>query len=446
LDPTGHGITNTINRAELAPIEYALREGMGTHIASDSACSLYQIAKMIHKPMYMQQHKHAPLLQTIVDHIRAAPSAIYLYKVPAHAGLIGNERADQLAKEAAAEDCKAREMCTVSADTPMHSMYWPTSLATEDSPDAEAPAVPGPHGQRWHLSDLGKSLKGHMHALHRLGHSNLESLYYQAWRRILPQTDGQSSNAFMRLPQGITPRERRLTIQARTGTLLTGKILHRMGKRRTDQCKRCGLQPDGVHHSLSGCPAMTGMYTLRHNELGGECYKAVGKGSLGASVVAQDIGRHNAAETPEEQAEIRTRIGSTLRAPRKLTDDERRQFDRYRPDIFIQHDTIHFHIVEFKCCRDTDPDRQRGLAIKQHQELVMALHDLFGGQPIMVQVHPILIGVTGTIYKEFYDTMDLLGVSKAAAKRCAAKLHKIAVSYVDKIMTTKWQQERHGVG
>jgi hypothetical protein len=30
LDPAGQGITNTINRAELAPIEYALREGVGT--------------------------------------------------------------------------------------------------------------------------------------------------------------------------------------------------------------------------------------------------------------------------------------------------------------------------------------------------------------------------------------------------------------------------------
>ena len=105
LDPAGYGITNTINRAELAPIEYALRQGVGTHIASDSACSLYQIAKMIHQPMYMQQHKHAPLLRTITDHIRAAPSTIYLYKVPAHSGLVGNERADQLAKEAAVEGC-----------------------------------------------------------------------------------------------------------------------------------------------------------------------------------------------------------------------------------------------------------------------------------------------------------------------------------------------------
>ena len=244
--------------------------------------------------------------------------------------------------------------------------------------------------------------------------------------------DGHSSNGYIRLPQGITRRTCRLVMQARTGTLRTAKMLYRMGKRRTDVCERCGRHPDGVHHSLSGCPAMTGMYTLRHNELGGQGYKTVGKGKLGASVVCQDLGRHNAAETPEEQAEIRTRIGSALKGPRKLTDDERRQFDNYRPDIFIQHDMINFHIVEFKWCRDTDPDQQRENAIEQHQELVAALRNLFGAQPFIVQIHPILIGVTGTIYKDFYDTMDLLGVSKTEAKRSVANLHRIAVSYVDK--------------
>ncbi len=118
-------------------------------------------------PMNMQQHKHTPLLQEIADHVRAAPSPICLYKVPAHAGLIGNERANQLAKEASAEVCSARVVCTVSADTPMHSMYWPTFLATEESPSAEAAAVPGATGQRWHLSDLNKSLKRHMHVPYR---------------------------------------------------------------------------------------------------------------------------------------------------------------------------------------------------------------------------------------------------------------------------------------
>ncbi len=72
------------------------------------------------------------------------------------------------------------------------------------------------------------------------------------------------------------------------------------------------------------------------------------------------------------------------------------------------------------------------------------LQNLFTGIP--VHIHPSVVGVTGTIYKDFYDTMDLLGVSKSEAKRCAAKIHKIAVSYVDTIMTTKWQQEKSGVG
>jgi hypothetical protein len=33
-------------------------------------------------------------------------------------------------------------------------------------------------------------------------------------------------------------------------------------------------------------------------------------------------------------------------------------------------------------------------------------------------------------------------VSKLEAKRCAAKLHLNAVTYVTRIMHTKWQQER----
>ncbi len=53
-------ITNAINRAELAPIAYVLRHGLGIRIASDSACSLYQIERMIYKPMYMQQINMRP--------------------------------------------------------------------------------------------------------------------------------------------------------------------------------------------------------------------------------------------------------------------------------------------------------------------------------------------------------------------------------------------------
>ena len=66
-----------------------------------------------------------------------------------------------------------------------------------------------------------------------------------------------------------------------------------------------------------------------------------------------------------------------------------------------------------------------------------------------VQVLPITLGVTGTIYNDFYETMRLLGVSKTEAKACARQLHVLTVSYVKKLMTTKWSRERHetkGVG
>jgi hypothetical protein len=107
---------------------------------------------------------------------------------------------------------------------------------------------------------------------------------------------------------------------------------------------------------------------------------------------------------------------------------------------------INFHMVKLKCCKDTAPDRQRQNAMDQHQELVAEIRTVFRSQPITVQIRPIMIGVTGTIYKGHYDTMDLLGVGKPEAERCAVVMHNIAVSYVDNIMTTKLQQERRGVG
>ena len=60
-----------------------------------------------------------------------------------------------------------------------------------------------------------------------------------------------------------------------------------------------------------------------------------------------------------------------------------------------------FHIVELKCCKDTAPDEQRQNVIDQHQDLVAELRRLFGGQPITVLIHPIMIGVTGTINNGF---------------------------------------------
>jgi ribonuclease HI len=97
-DPGGEGATNTITRAEGAAIWYALREGLGTAIATDSAAVLYyQIRNMLHRPAPMQHCKNKALIQKIVDFIRASPHHIHLQKVTAHTGIPGNELADEAA-------------------------------------------------------------------------------------------------------------------------------------------------------------------------------------------------------------------------------------------------------------------------------------------------------------------------------------------------------------
>ena len=86
--PGGTSINKTINRAELAGIAAALIN-VHTHIATDSAGALWQIRNSIFYPQRMTRHKCAQLLETIVHQIKLFKDTINLYKVEAHAGILG---------------------------------------------------------------------------------------------------------------------------------------------------------------------------------------------------------------------------------------------------------------------------------------------------------------------------------------------------------------------
>jgi ribonuclease HI len=96
----GMGITNTISRAELAAIAAAVIHGY-THIATDSLTSLHQIKKQLSHPNLLRHHIQGDVLQSIAKAIRQSPSPIHFYKVKSHAGIIGNEHTDALAKKSA---------------------------------------------------------------------------------------------------------------------------------------------------------------------------------------------------------------------------------------------------------------------------------------------------------------------------------------------------------
>jgi hypothetical protein len=103
-----------------------------------------------------------------------------------------------------------------------------------------------------------------MHEKHRLGYNNTSSsVHYQAWARTVDIAHKGHSNLLMQSNR-VDPQDRVTTLHYRYGGLNTAKLRHRMKVAPTANCLLCG-QLDGGHHSMSGCPHMSGMYTERHN-------------------------------------------------------------------------------------------------------------------------------------------------------------------------------------
>jgi ribonuclease HI len=125
------GITNTISRAELAAISAAVIYGY-SHIATDSLTSLHQIKKELSHPNLHRHHIQGDVLQSIAKAIRQSPSPIHFFGVKSHAGIIGNEHADALAKKSATiysdlADTSIR--ITGPEGNPFYNIHW---LAKKD--------------------------------------------------------------------------------------------------------------------------------------------------------------------------------------------------------------------------------------------------------------------------------------------------------------------------
>ncbi len=97
VEPDGMGITNTINRAELAAITAAILHGQ-SHIAADSLSSLHQIRKHLLNSELHRHHEQGDILKILMQIIRNSPNPVHLFKVKSHAGIAGNKCTDAVAK------------------------------------------------------------------------------------------------------------------------------------------------------------------------------------------------------------------------------------------------------------------------------------------------------------------------------------------------------------
>jgi ribonuclease HI len=262
---------DTINRAELVAIHKAVEQG-ATHIATDSLGSIFQSKKMLMRPQDMHEHRHAHLLRTIVDKIAAGQNIVHIYKVKSHIGIVGNERADEIATGVAHGRLAPDEWDTTPSNDRGH-MHWPHIQQTREvQGQTQTQYIP--------LANMAEQLKEKAHQTHRLGRANTTGIYYSKWKEAHARMDGQTSNAFMKSKE-TTYTERKNAIKYRYGGLYTAKLAHRYGHTKSDKCPLCG-QPDGGHHAASACPALSLPVTARHHKAGRIIMRAIQTGRQGA--------------------------------------------------------------------------------------------------------------------------------------------------------------------
>ena len=257
-----------------------------------------------------------------------------------------------------------------------------------------------------------------MHRRHRLGRSNQASAYYGFWQRIKPKTDAAASNAFMSNPACVTQAQRRTALLYRTGCLHNQKRAKRFGMVKSDACPLC-RQPDGCSHIASGCrhAAMERMYTERHNRAGRILLRAISKGDRGNDLVMADVG--SAAKCDADGAptlNINHVPLSLLPYPKPATEQQRENhlsaLRRLRPDALLvsqgsSESATKITIIEVKYCIDTKPEDQMARAREQHQELIRRLVEA-GYSARNISICPLLVGVSGTIYKRTIKALKSL--------------------------------------
>jgi hypothetical protein len=388
---------------------------------------------------------------------------VHLVKVPAHAGVIGNVKADHIADGQVkahmpnqkpgmssnntqgynvAEGCTTATTYIDEGNAPFEEVYWPNRLTEKYDARTQKTVI-----RRWTLANLTKEIRKHTTEVHALGYSNQSSLYFQGWNRLKHAAHVKASNHFMTSGL-ITHTQRKRMLQYRTGTLPTNKMLHRINKSHPNTCPLCG-QLDGGHHAVAACPEiLTPICIPRHHAAGRAILKAVAKGRLGAALHCADVGRKELMDQ-EDMGNLSwglptwlTPVDADLAAvhwPPSRPDGLIVILEKGRSRLTSQAKIV---LIELKYCLDRDRQPQRTAALEQHAELSRLLVQWWGCE---VRTQVILLGTGGTIFTvDTEDALEDLGVTGAALTTLLNKLNRIAVEYVEKALKYRWSRSLTG--
>jgi hypothetical protein len=367
------------------------------------------------------------MLKSIVDLIGQSDTPIEIVKVKSHTGIVGNEVADEAAVEVAttAHTTENKDWeHNLPESNDRHNTYWP-HMTDSQGDEGSSP-----------IQDLGPHLKKEVRKKHGMGQCNTDTIYYNAWKQKETEMDPKYSYAFLK-DKHTTFRERKHTMQYRTGTLYCMKMAQRFGHTNTDLCQHCNMR-DGTHHAVGECKNTQLVRMERHNKAGRIIMRAVAVGRQGTNLVmAADVGNTDKLEDMGIEAVART-IPSEVWGPRPPDTKP-----TSRPDILLfrpPEDTEgqgYIDLIEIKYGRDTDLSTTAHRAELQHDELYTALQNSWEGSCTIRKTH-ITLGVGGAIYKTTVQSLqETLGIEGKLLTTTCKHLHRNAVRYLSNITANR---------
>lgn len=255
----------------------------------------------------------------------------------------------------------------------------------------------------------------------------------------MPQLDKEASCSMFTDSQ-TTWRQVMLTMKARWGHLWNRKLAFRYGMAASDACPLCGEQ-DSTGHMLGGCPHTQAMRVARHDNAVKIVQSAIAKGSMRGSFTIMDAGAAN--DLPDS-------VSGKRLPPWLFRDQDAELGVKMRPDIFIVEGPQvgaapgegdrRIHIIEVGYCGDTQRAEKEEEKKMQHQALTLLLR----ANGHRVTTHVIVLGRCGTIPLSLRTLLrDSLGdLDSARAAKCAKKLSRNAVAWVEKMYAARQGVDR----
>ena len=292
------------------------------------------------------------------------------------------------------------------------------------------------------LDNLKNDLKRICHEKFRLGKANRNTIYFEAWTRASGDRNDKDSNHFLtsnKVKFGI----KKTVMKYRSGTLYNRKRAFWFKQADNSRCTLCGNE-DGCHHTAAGCPALTQLYTHRHNTIGRILLRAISRGRKGAFVIQMDLGSDTHCRD-DHLVPLPHRIPPEA-LPESLPPDVKDAIRKHSiPDAFLYKpatatERAEYWIVEIKFCRDTD----RAGKLKQAREQHRGLYETLCAARTGARIHymPLIMGVGGSIYNGTVHQLTKLGVNGRDLKNTVRTVHMKTTEMLHWIYTTKLKKER----